>query len=200
MNGSGSTNVTNYFWYQTDEPVTTIIDDSDQGAATFTFAGPAGDYNIFLYAAGSCMTDAISICPGGNANITAGGGVTYSWSDGATVLGTTPTINVTPANTTSYTCTVTNGTGCVANVNTTVVVDPLDNASFDFFDFCFGAANNAVNIATPGGTFAFNPLPGGGTTINASTGEIPMKLLEQLILFNIQLMQTALMLVLKQYL
>ena len=269
VNGSGSTNVTNYFWYQTDEPVTTIIDDSDQGAATFTFAGPAGDYNIFLYADGSCMTDAIylpvtvnpavtatasivnttcgynngqitvtgatggtgvyeyklnsgawqtsnvftnlasgsytvyvrtpgdncelsfvanvassaafttatvssnqDICPGGNANITAGGGVTYSWSDGATVLGTTPTINVTPANTTSYTCTVTNGTGCVANVNTTVVVDPLDNASFDFFDFCFGAANSAVNIATPGGTFAFNPLPGGGTTINASTGEI----------------------------
>jgi hypothetical protein len=269
VNGSSSLNTTNYFWYQTDEPVTTVIDDSDQGAATFTFAGPAGDYNIFLFADGSCMSDGVflpvtvnpavtagasvvnttcgynngqitvtgatggtgvyeyklnsgawqtsnvftnlaagaytvyvrttgdncdhsfvvnvatslafttatvslnqDICPGGNANITAGGGVTYSWSDGASVLGTTATINVTPANTTSYTCTVTNGTGCVANVNTTVVVDPLDNASFDFFDFCFGAANSAVNIATPGGAFAFNPLPGGGTTINASTGEI----------------------------
>lgn len=269
VNGSGSTNTTNYFWYQTDEPVTTIIDDSDQGAATFTFAGPAGDYNIFLFADGSCMSDGIflpvvvnpavnagatvtnttcgynngqitvtgatggsgvyeyklnsggwqtsnvftnlaagaytvyvrtpgdncdysfvanvgasaaftsatvslnqDICPGGNANITAGGGVTYSWSDGATVLGTTATINVTPANTTAYTCTVTNGAGCVANVNTTVVVDPLDDASFDFFDFCFGAANSAVNIATPGGFFEFNPVPGGATAINASTGEI----------------------------
>ncbi len=269
VNGSGSTNTTAYQWYQTDEPVTTVISSSTAGGATFTFAGPAGDYNIFLYADGSCKTDGIylpvtvdaavnatatvvnttcgynngsitvtgatggsgvyeyklnsggwqssnvftnlgsgtytvyvrttgdncdysftanvgssaaftsatvslnqDICPGGNANITAGGGVTYSWLNGSTVIGTTPTVNVTPSTTTSYTCTVTNGTGCVANVNTTVVVDPLDNASFAFFDFCNGAPNSATSIATAGGTFSFNPAPGDGATINATTGEI----------------------------
>ncbi|MBI3133787.1 MAG: T9SS type A sorting domain-containing protein [Bacteroidetes bacterium] len=270
VNGASSTNTTNYYWYQTDEPVTTVIASSTAGGVTFTFPGPAGDYNIFLYADGSCKTDAIylpvtvhpavtasatvtnttcgynngvitvtgasggtgtyeyslngtswqtsnvfsnlpsgsytvyvrttignncdysfaanvaastafttatvslnqDICPGGNANITAGGGSTYSWSNGATVIGTTPTVNVTPSVTTSYTCTVTNGTGCQANVTTTVTVDPLDDATFDFFDFCFGASNAAVNIATSGGTFSFNPAPGDGATINATTGEI----------------------------
>lgn len=267
VNGSGSTNTTNYYWYQTDEPVTTIIDDSEAGAATFTFA-TAGDYNIFLFADGSCMTDGIvlpvtvnpavtagssvvhtscgnangqitvtgaaggdgtyeyklnsgswqtsnvftnlpsgtytvyvrtsgdncetsfsvvvnastaftatvsanqAICPGGNANITAGGGVTYAWSDGSTSIGTTATVNVTPPVTTAYSCLVTNGSGCQSLVSTTVTVNPLDDASFDFFDFCDGASNSAVNIATPGGTFSFNPAPGDGATINATTGEI----------------------------
>lgn len=266
VNGAGSTNTTNYYWYQTDEPVTTIIDDSYNGGATFTFPGPAGDYNIFLFADGSCLTDGLvlpvvvnpavtasavvtnttcginngsivvtagggdgvyeyklnsggwqtsntftnlssgsytvyvrtggdnceisfvanvgastplaatvslntDICPGGNANITAGGGGTYSWTNGGTVIGTTATINVVPTVTTIYTCTVTTG-GCQALVSTTVTVDPLDDAYFDFFDFCFGSSNSAVSITTPGGAFAFNPLPGDGATINSSTGEI----------------------------
>jgi hypothetical protein len=38
-------------------------------------------------------------------------------------------------------------------------------------DYCEGTANWATNINS-GGTFSFNPLPGGGETINASTGEI----------------------------
>ncbi|MBK9190997.1 MAG: T9SS type A sorting domain-containing protein [Crocinitomicaceae bacterium] len=263
VNGSGSTNTTNYYWYLTDEPVTTVIDDSNDGAVTFTM-GAANDYNIFLFADGSCMTDGLvlpvtvnpqiaftaalthttcgynngvitvngvtggdgayeyslngsswqssnvfsnlpsgnytvyvrsggdncdntanvtinastaftatisanqDICPGGNANITAGGGTSYLWSTGQT----TGTINVTPSVTTSYTCTVTNASSCQSLVSVTVTVDPLDDATFDFFDFCDGAPNSAVNIATPGGVFSFNPAPGDGATINASTGEI----------------------------
>ena len=263
VNGASSQNTTNYYWYQTDDPYTTTIATSNAGGATFDFAGPAGDYAIYLFADGSCMTDAVvlpvtvnpavnasatvtnttcgnnngaitvnatggdgvyeyklnsggwqttnaftnlpsgsytvyvrsggdgceysftvnigtstaftatvsanqDICPGGNANLTAAGGVSYVWSTG----GTTATVNVTPTVTTAYTCLVTNGSGCQSLVSTTVTVDPLDNATFDFYDFCFGASNSAVNIATPGGTFSFNPAPGDGATINATTGEI----------------------------
>lgn len=267
VNGAASTNTTDYFWYLTDDPVTTIIDQGSDGAETFS-PSPAGDYRIYLFADGSCKTDGIylpvtvnpavtagasitnttcgynngiitvtgaaggdgvyeyslngstwqtsnvfnnlpsgsytvyvrsggdncqtsfaanvgastaftatvsanqSICPGGNVNITAGGGVTYSWSDGASTVGATSTVNVGPSVTTAYTCTVTNASSCQSIVSTTVTVNPLDDASFDFFDFCDGAANNATNIATSGGTFSFNPAPGDGATINATTGEI----------------------------
>lgn len=56
------------------------------------------------------------------------------------------------------------------HVDNFVFVSP--DASFDFNDFCLGAANGPSNIATPGGTFSFNPLPGDGATINPTTGEI----------------------------
>jgi PKD repeat protein len=269
VNGSGSTNTTHYQWYQTDDPAPyTIIDESTAGGVTFDFAGPAGDYNIFLFADGSCQTDGLllpvivypavnagatvtntscgynngqitvtgatggdgtytysldgvnyqtsnifsnlpsgtytvrvqsggdncdyqfnvtinpstaftatvsanqDICPGGSATITAGGGTLYNWQNaGTTISGSASTV-VSPTVTTTYNCIVTDGSGCQSNVFTTVTVDPLDDASFDFYDFCDGASNSAVNIATAGGTFSFNPAPGDGALINATTGEI----------------------------
>ncbi len=276
VNASSSTNTTNYYWYQTDDPYTTTIDNNFTAGTTFNFAGPAGAYGIYLFADGSCKTDGLfltvtvddlvtatvtptattcgenngeidisgaaggdgvnyeysldgvayqsttnfsnlpsgsytvyvktpgdmcettyntnvaastalsgtissnqTICPGGNANITAATGVNYDWYDGATIIqsGASATVNVTPAVTTQYNCIITDGSGCQASVQSTVTVDPLDDASFDFFDFCDGAPNNATNIATSGGTFAFNPAPGDGATINSSTGEISNEVL-----------------------
>lgn len=221
VNGSGSTNATDYEWYLTDNPVTTTL--AFNGTAGTTFSpSPAGDYAIFLFVDGSCETDglvlpitvlpavsatinvtnttcglingsvsivsptggdgityeysldgvawsttttynnlpsgnytawirtdgdacetqipftinssvplsgtvspsAVGICPGGNANLTASGGTGYTWYDGATIIGTTATINVTPSVSTSYSCEITNGV-CTdiqyANVN----VNPL---------------------------------------------------------------------------
>lgn len=53
-----------------------------------------------------------------------------------------------------------------------VTISTPADASFTLTNFCEGATNSASNIATPGGTFAFNPVPGGGVTIDPSTGEI----------------------------
>lgn len=53
-----------------------------------------------------------------------------------------------------------------------VTISTAADASFTLTDFCEGTANSASNIATLGGTFAFNPVPGGGVTIDPSTGEI----------------------------
>jgi len=69
-----------------------------------------------------------SVCPGGSATITAGGGVSYQWYDGSTVIATTPSTTVTPASTTQYTCVVTNGAGCTSTVYTTVTINPLPAA------------------------------------------------------------------------
>lgn len=61
---------------------------------------------------------------------------------------------------------------CFTIEQVTVTINPSDDPSFTFNDFCEGTANGASGIATPGGTFAFNPIPGGGETIDPSTGEI----------------------------
>jgi len=53
-----------------------------------------------------------------------------------------------------------------------VTINTLDNASFTLTDYCEGAVNSATGIATAGGTFSFNPAPGGGVTINPTTGTI----------------------------
>jgi gliding motility-associated-like protein len=64
------------------------------------------------------------------------------------------------------------GALCPVTSSTTIVDPAIDDASFTLTDFCEGEANNASGIATPGGTFTFNPAPGDGALIDVSTGEI----------------------------
>lgn len=219
VNGSISTNVTNYFWYVTDDPFTTIYQTSNTAGNTFNFP-TAGNEQIFLFADGSCKTDGVvlpvtvniapsatvtptattcgnnngvitvtapaggdgttyyysldgvnyqtgstfnnlapgdydvyvatvgdncvtsytvniaasttfgatasanqDICPGESATISASGGVSYQWLDGATIIGTNMSEVVTPAAQTQYTCIVTDGSGCQSTVYTTVTVN-----------------------------------------------------------------------------
>jgi hypothetical protein len=52
-------------------------------------------------------------------------------------------------------------------------VNPIDDPSFTFNDYCEVALSNGpTNITTTGGTFAFSPVPTDGATINGTTGEI----------------------------
>jgi gliding motility-associated-like protein len=62
--------------------------------------------------------------------------------------------------------------GCSNQSTRQITVTSLDDASFDFDDYCAGSANGPSNIVTAGGTFSFNPAPSDGATINPSTGVI----------------------------
>jgi subtilisin-like proprotein convertase family protein len=92
-----------------------------------------------------------SFCnPGGTAvTLTAGGALTYTWSP-ATGLSTTigGIVNATPANTTAYVVTGTDGNGCQSTANTTVIV--------------YGYPQGVSATATPATVCA-----GGTTTLNA---------------------------------
>jgi gliding motility-associated-like protein len=61
---------------------------------------------------------------------------------------------------------------CLNQSTQQITVTSLDDASFDFDDYCAGSANGPTNIVTAGGTFSFSPAPGDGATINPSTGVI----------------------------
>ncbi|HNW97406.1 MAG TPA: gliding motility-associated C-terminal domain-containing protein [Bacteroidales bacterium] len=69
-------------------------------------------------------TDQI-ICSGQNANLTAYGGVSYSWSNTATSQST----NVSPTSNTLYIVTVTSANGCTASDDVLVSVNPLPPAN-----------------------------------------------------------------------
>jgi hypothetical protein len=101
---------------------------------------PAGTYTARIRTAGSgcvqtysrsissstelsaTVTPGTTICPGQSATLTAGGGLTYTWYDGPTVIGNTASITVTPAATSQYTCLVSDGT-CETVVSANIIVD-----------------------------------------------------------------------------
>ena len=72
----------------------------------------------------------------------------------------------------TYTVQYTTPGPCPATSTNQVAVLPNQDATFTFADYCQGSANGPTGIITPGGTFSFNPNPGGGVTINPSTGVI----------------------------
>ena len=73
----------------------------------------------------------------------------------------------------TLTVTETDVNGCAGLPKTVdVTLNILDDATFALTDYCAGTANSASSIITSGGGFAFNPIPTGGETINAITGEI----------------------------
>src|SRR5690554_822582 len=112
----------------------------------------------------------VAICLGDNATISASGGTAYTWDNG---LGAGASHTVSPSGTTTYQVTGTGANGCENTSFVTVTVNPYDDASFTFNNFCeLSTTNGPSNIITPGGTFSFNPVPADGATINPTTGEI----------------------------
>lgn len=110
----------------------------------------------------------------GPTNVATAGGV-YSFnpavSDGATISASTGVISNGVLNTT-YTVEYATSGACPDTQTETVTVTGADDATFTTSDWCTNGTHSVTGIITPGGTFAFNPLPGDGAAISASTGEI----------------------------
>ncbi|UKN03103.1 T9SS type A sorting domain-containing protein [Paracrocinitomix mangrovi] len=124
-----------------DGTYTYSLDGVNYGASN-TFSNlPAGSYTAYILSNGDACeaqipftinsstplsgtaTSAIGICPGGTATLTATGGTTYTWYDGATVIGSTATINVSPSVTTQYSVEISNGV-CTDIQYSIVTVNP----------------------------------------------------------------------------
>ena len=90
------------------------------------------------------------ICNGFSTQVTAGGGISYLWSTGAT----TSTISVSPSVTTNYTVTGTDANGCQSQATSTVTVNanPLVSLNTTSSTICAGGSgtNNIVATASSG--------------------------------------------------
>lgn len=90
-------------------------------------------------------TDEDRFCVGGTANltVTATGGqpLSYVWSDGVEVIGSTNTIAVSPTTTTTYTVTVTDACGNSETESVTITVDQLPGVSIE--------EEGTINLCTP---------------------------------------------------
>lgn len=121
---------------------------SINSGATFsgspTFTGLiSGSYNWVITDDGNCeatgtltvgntnpfsptITPDQTITPGTPTDLTVTGGTSWTWYAGGdpAVIGTTATINVSPTVTTTYYCSVEDGSGCTADLEVTVYMDP----------------------------------------------------------------------------
>lgn len=105
------------------------------------------------------------ICIGSSTDLTAHGGRSYVWNTGQT----TPTINVAPVSTTTYTVTVTNSNGCTAQASIVVTVNGLSiSASITGKDNICHGENTTLTGHLNGGT-ASAYLWSTGSTSNSIT-------------------------------
>ncbi|MES2566145.1 MAG: gliding motility-associated C-terminal domain-containing protein [Bacteroidota bacterium] len=102
------------------------------------------------------------ICNGGNATLTANGGVTYTWNPGAL---TGNTVSVNPTITTTYTVIGINASGCsdTTLVTLTVGTNPTITATSSPTSICAGS--NATLTGSGATSYTWNPGGLTGTTV-----------------------------------
>jgi|GEM_PF-6478772 len=124
------------------------------------------------------ITGGNNICLGETTTLTAAGGNSYLWSNGAN----TPAITVSPSATTTYSVTVTAANTCTASTSITVTVNQLPVANISApAAICEGSDLNLMeNGGSPGVTWAWsgpngftssvqNPISANVTSANAGT-------------------------------
>lgn len=120
-----------YAWSTGGQPATINVCPGQQSTFTVTVTDANGcvatdDVMVSLFALPVADAGADqSICAGDCVNLTATGGASYAWSGGQTGA----TINVCPAQTTTYMVTVTDANGCQDVDDVTITVDPVPVAN-----------------------------------------------------------------------
>lgn len=131
--------------------------DTEQLVITQNIAAPTASI-----ANGSTTT--ILDCNTSNITLTAGGGVSYSWSNGSTNLGSNAALQVTTAGT--YTVTATAANGCTDTESITITSQANTNPTFtQITAICSGGAINLPTTSNNGVNGSWSPAP----NLNATT-------------------------------
>ncbi len=128
---------------------------------------------ITVLTAGDASFNMTATCDGGTAAITGTTGGAFSFNpaptDGATIDAVTGAVS-NGVSGTSYTIEYATTGACAASSMETVTVLPVEDASFSVFENCDGGLMTI--LGDTGGTFAFNPAPTDGATIDTATGTV----------------------------
>jgi uncharacterized repeat protein (TIGR01451 family) len=119
-----------YLWSTGQTTQSIAVFSTNTYSVTVTNAGgcsASDSHSVVINSAGAAnITGPASMCPGQSVVLDAGPGYTgYLWSTGAT----TQSITVSPAGTTTYSVTVTDGSGCNGSDSHTLTVNPAATAS-----------------------------------------------------------------------
>ncbi len=102
-----------------------------------------------------------TICVGNSTILSATGGGTYTWSNGAT----TANITVSPASTTNYIVTVTSAANCTATASRSVTVGTIPTITLTPSSvLCNGNSTGSISSSTSGGTGTYSYLWSTGAT------------------------------------
>ncbi len=117
-----------------------------------------------------------TICLGNSATLTGAGVTTYTWTPGNF---NTPSITQSPANTTTYTLTGSNGT-CIGSTTAQIVVNPKPSATLTFTNATCGLNNGVIVIANTSGpgqtisSYASSVGTVGGQTVTGLPASTPI--------------------------
>ncbi len=116
------------------------------------------DVTITVHPLPEVSASPAAICTGDSAQLSATGGVSYSWSPASTLNNanvSNPIAN--PLSTTTYSVTVTDVNGCVNSVNTTLVVHPLPTVSVSASNNTICEGQTVQLSATGGTSYSWSP-------------------------------------------
>lgn len=180
-------------------PYTYSIDNGATTQGSGLFSGlTAGAYNVLITdnstgctvsgvenvgsIGGPTIDSLVEIDPGcagacdGTLEVFVSGGTppySYQWFDGLgnPIGGNSPTLSALCDG--NYSVEVTDAAGICPSTEFGTLTEPAAvDPSFVLTDFCEGSANAASSVATAGGTFAYNPDPMDGSSVDPVTGEI----------------------------
>jgi surface protein len=152
------------FGFQTVAGTYTVVATRTTGGCTASMTG-AAVISINALPTATAGANVTVNCTNPSTTMTATGGTTYAWNNGATQGAT-----VTPSSTTTYTVTVTGANGCTATANKIVTVDntpPTANAGANVTVNCTNPSTTLT--ATGGATYAWNNGATQGATVTPSS-------------------------------
>ncbi len=107
-----------------------------------------------------------NICPGGSVSLNASNVLSYTWSPGGS---TAQNIQVTPANTTTYSVSGTNVQGCISTAVLVVTVNPAPSISITVSKDLVCVGDTALLTASGANTYVWNTGPTTATAIITPT-------------------------------
>ncbi|HKR03846.1 MAG TPA: choice-of-anchor L domain-containing protein [Bacteroidia bacterium] len=150
-----------YLWSNGNTTQTVIVNSSGTYTVTVTMAGCSASGSVLVTVNSLpviVLSNDVAICTGNSTNLSASGGVNYSWTPSNGLSSTTisnPVAN--PTSTTTYTVTVTDANSCSASKSVTVTVNalPVITTIADTV-ICEG---NSVSLTTQGGvSYSWTPV------------------------------------------